>query len=61
MAVPYLVQVVLVDPQAPLEAAVLGHLHVHGAHVLLAVLLALLTQGPEATERQPSGLEEERG
>lgn len=61
MAVSYLlqlVQVVHIAPQAPPEAAVLGHLHIHGAHVLLAVLLALLTQGPEAAERQPSGLEE---
>ena len=44
------VQVLLVDPDAPLEAAALGHFHVHGADVLLAIILTFLPQSAKPTE-----------
>lgn len=37
---------------ALLKAAALGHLHVHGADVVLAVVLAFPPQAAKATERQ---------
>lgn len=49
---PHLVQVVLVDGD-PLEAAALGRLHVHGADVVLAVVMA---PPPQAAEGQTPGL-----
>lgn len=52
-----LVQFIFIDPQdSSVEAAALGHLHVHGAEVLLAVLLPLASERPEAAKRQPSRL-----
>lgn len=36
----------------PLKAAALGHLHVHGADVVLAIVLTLPPQAAEAPERQ---------
>lgn len=53
----YLLRLLLVhlDP-GPLEAAALGHLHVHGADKLLAVVRALLPQRAETAERQASRL-----
>lgn len=45
------VQVLLVDPDPPpLEAAALRHFHVHGADVLLAVVLTFLPQRAETAE-----------
>lgn len=44
-----MVQVLLVDLD-PLEAAALGHFHVHGADVLLAVVLTFLPQSAETAE-----------
>lgn len=46
-----MVQVLLIDPApSPLEAAALRHFHVHGADVLLAIVLTLLPQRAEAAE-----------
>lgn len=36
----------------PLNAAGLGHSHVHGADVVLAIVLPLPPQAAKATERQ---------
>lgn len=44
------VQVLLIDPNAPLEAAALWHFHVHGADVLLTIILTFLPQSAETTE-----------
>lgn len=58
----YLLQVLqglLVEMAASLEAAALGHLHVHGADELLALVQTLLPQRAEASEGQAARLEEE--
>lgn len=50
---PYLFQVVevfLVDLEALMEAAALGHFHVHGADVVLAIILTFLPQSAKTTE-----------
>lgn len=44
------VEVLVIDPDAPLEAAALGHFHVHGADVLLAIVLTFLPQSAKTTE-----------
>lgn len=52
-ASPYLFQVVevlLIEPDAPLEAAVLGHFHIQGADVLLAIILTFLPQSAKTAE-----------
>lgn len=51
-----LVHLIFIGPQSHVEAAALGHLHVHGAEVLLAVLLPLAPQCPKAAKRQPPWL-----
>lgn len=43
-------QVVLVESDSPLEAAAFGHFHVHGADVLLAIVLAFLPQSAKTTK-----------
>ena len=53
-----MVEVFLVDPDASLEAAAFGHFHVHGADVLIAVVLTFLPQSAKTTERQAYGLQE---
>lgn len=51
---PHLVQIVLVDVDLPpLEAAALGHVHVHGADVVFAVVMAF---PPQAAKGQTSRL-----
>lgn len=48
---PHLVQVILVHVDPPsLKGAVLGRLHIHGADVVLAVVLPLPPQTAEAAE-----------
>lgn len=50
---PHLVQILLVNVGLPpLEAAALRHVHVHGADVVLAVVMALPPQTAKAAERQ---------
>lgn len=64
-ASPYLFQVfqvLLVDQDSSsLEAAALWHFHVHGADVLLAIILTFLPQSAKTAERQTSGLNETKG
>lgn len=55
------VKVFLIQPDATLEAAALGHFHVHGADVLLAIILTFLPQSAKTTERHASRLEDEKG
>lgn len=54
---PHLLQVVLIELDAPLEAAAFGHFDVQRADELLAVILTFPPEGAEAPERQTSGLE----
>lgn len=50
------VEVILVDPDASVEAAVLGHFYIHGAHVILAVVMTLLPQSAETSKGHASRL-----
>lgn len=50
---PHLVQILLVNVDlSPLEAAALGHVHIHGADVVLTVVMALPPQTAKAAKRQ---------
>lgn len=54
---PHLVQIVPINVDLPpLEAAALGHVHVHGADVVLAVVMAFPSQTAKAAKRQTSRL-----
>lgn len=54
-------KVILVDPSTSLEAAVLWHFHIHGAHILLTVVLTFLPQGAKTSKRQAPRLKEDKG
>lgn len=54
-------KVILVDPGASLEAAVFWHFHIHGAHVLLTVVLTFLPQSAKTSKRQAPWLKEDKG
>lgn len=52
-----MVEVILIDADAPLEAAAFGHFHIHGADVLIDVILTFLPQSPETAKRQAPRLD----
>lgn len=54
-------KVILVDLGASLEAAVFWHFHIHGAHVLLTVVLTFLPQSAKTSKRQAPWLKEDKG
>lgn len=54
-------KVILVDLGTSLEAAVFWHFHIHGAHVLLTVVLTFLPQSAKTSKRQAPRLKEDKG
>lgn len=54
-------KIILVDLGASLEAAVFWHFHIHGAHVLLTVVLTFLPQRAKTSKRQAPRLKEDKG